>query len=406
MVDRSIPFCNIILRCDRILPMQVALPEWYAIRAYQPGDEKAWAALHVATGDFATSAEAEAYFLRRYASDPTRTLVAVSPEGMPVGVITAWTDDRQGCPVRSIHWLAVAEEHQRRGVGRALCQACLKLLRAEDNAAPVYIHTQPWSWKAVLLYASLGFRMQRQDSFADYVNEFDAAMDALRPLLTAEQYALLADNAQGAADFDFSRIKFDEKGLVPAIAQDARTGAVLMLAYMNAESLRATLASGYATYFSRSRQALWRKGETSGHLQKILAIRYDCDGDAILLTVEQTGPACHTGEYTCFHHDIVPADPAALPPTAQVVEDVYRVIADRAANPKPGSYTNYLLDKGKEKICKKVGEEASETIIAAMKDDPAELCGEAGDLIYHLLVLLYRQGVEPRQLWTELAHRR
>ena len=406
MVDRSIPFRNVILRCDRILPMEVAVPKGYAIRAYQSGDEQAWAALHVATGDFASLAEAEAYFLRRYASDPIRTLVAVAPDGAPVGVITAWTDDRQGQPVRSIHWLAVAQAHQRRGVGRALCQSCLQLLRREDNAAPVYIHTQPWSWKAVLLYASLGFRMQRQDTFAAYVNEYEAAMDALRPLLTAEQYALLVDHVQGAAAPDLSAIRYDEKGLVPAIAQDARTGAVLMLAYMNAESLRATLESGYATYFSRSRQKLWRKGETSGHLQKILAIRYDCDGDALLLTVEQTGPACHTGQYTCFHNNLVVADPAQTPATAEVIRQVYGVIADRAANPKPGSYTNYLLDKGREKICKKVGEEASEVIIAAMQDDPAALCAEAADLTYHLLVLLYRQGVTPQQLFDELSHRR
>lgn len=406
MLDRRIPFCNIIMRCDRILPMEIRLPEGYAIRAYQPGDEAAWAALHTATGDFASSQEAEDYFRTTYAEDFQRTLVAVSPDGAPVGVITAWHDDRQGRPVRSIHWLAVAEAHQRQGLGRALCQSCLQLLRREDNAAPVYLHTQPWSWKAVLLYASLGFRLQKQDSFAAYVNEYAQAVETLRPLLTAEQLSSLEENAGGADDFDLSCIKFDEKGLVPAIAQDARTGAVLMLAYMNAESLRATLDSGYATYFSRSRQKLWRKGETSGHLQKILAIRYDCDGDAILLTVEQTGPACHTGEYTCFHHDIVKPEAAAMPATAQVVEDVYRVIADRAANPKPGSYTNYLLDKGKEKICKKVGEEASEAIIAAMKDNPAELCGEAGDLIYHLLVLLYRQGVTPQNLWDELSHRR
>ena len=137
------------------------------------------------------------------------------------------------------------------------------------------------------------------------MNEYAQAVEALRPLLTAEQLASLEANAGGADDFDPACIKFDDKGLVPAIAQDARTGAVLMLAYMNAESLRATLDSGYATYFSRSRQKLWRKGETSGHLQKILAIRYDCDGDAILLTVEQTGPACHTGSFSCFTHVVL-----------------------------------------------------------------------------------------------------
>lgn len=205
---------------------------------------------------------------------------------------------------------------------------------------------------------------------------------------------------------DMSKIKFDEKGLVPAIAQDAKTGRVLMLAYMNAESLQMTLDSGYATYFSRSRQQLWRKGETSGHTQRVLEMRYDCDGDALLLTVEQEGPACHTGEISCFHTPILTADADDLPPTADVVQQVYDVICDRKEHPREGSYTNYLLDKGVEKICKKVGEEASETIIAAMKRSKPEVCYEAADLVYHLLVLLFEQGVTPDDLWAELARRR
>ena len=205
---------------------------------------------------------------------------------------------------------------------------------------------------------------------------------------------------------DMSKIKFDGNGLVPAIAQDARTGRVLMLAYMNAQSLQMTLDSGYATYFSRSRQQLWRKGETSGHTQRVLEMRYDCDGDALLLTVEQEGPACHTGEISCFHNPILTADADDLPPTADVVQQVYDVICDRKEHPREGSYTNYLLDKGVEKICKKVGEEASETIIAAMKRSKPEVCYEAADLVYHLLVLLFEQGVTPDDLWTELARRR
>ena len=205
---------------------------------------------------------------------------------------------------------------------------------------------------------------------------------------------------------DMSKIKFDGNGLVPAIAQDARTGRVLMLAYMNAQSLQMTLDSGYATYFSRSRQQLWRKGETSGHTQRVLEMRYDCDGDALLLTVEQEGPACHTGEISCFHNAILTADEEDLPPTSGVVQQVYNVICDRKAHPREGSYTNYLLDKGVEKICKKVGEEASETIIAAMKRSKTEVCYEAADLVYHLLVLLFEQGVTPDDLWAELARRR
>ena len=205
---------------------------------------------------------------------------------------------------------------------------------------------------------------------------------------------------------DMSRIRFDEKGLVPAVAQDAKTGRVLMLAYMNAQSLQMTIDSGYATYFSRSRNQLWRKGETSGHTQRVLEIRYDCDGDALLLTVEQKGPACHTGEISCFHNPVLTADEEDLPPTSGVVQQVYDVICDRKEHPREGSYTNYLLDKGVEKICKKVGEEAGETIIAAMKRSKPEVCYEAADLVYHLLVLLFEQGVTPDNLWAELARRR
>lgn len=203
---------------------------------------------------------------------------------------------------------------------------------------------------------------------------------------------------------DMSRVKFDAQGLVPAVAQDAATGSVLMLAYMNEESIRATLESGYATYFSRSRQCLWRKGETSGHTQKVRSMRLDCDGDAILLEVEQTGPACHTGEYTCFHQPVTGGMEDA--PTCAILQQVYDVIADRKAHPVEGSYTNYLLDKGVEKICKKVGEEASETIIAAVKGSHEETCYEASDLLYHLLVLLFDRGVKPQEVWAELARRR
>lgn len=201
-------------------------------------------------------------------------------------------------------------------------------------------------------------------------------------------------------------IKFDEKGLVPAIAQDAKTGKVLMLAYMNREALEETIESGYATYFSRSRQQRWRKGETSGHVQKVLKLDYDCDGDTILMQVEQTGAACHTGEYSCFHNELFAIDEDDMPASAGVVQQVYDVITDRKANPKEGSYTNYLLTKGTEKICKKVGEEASEAIIAAMKRSQEEVTYEAADLIYHLLVLMFEQGVTPQDVWEELKKRR
>ena len=253
------------------------------------------------------------------------------------------------------------------------------------------------------LFLKLGFKMQRKDSFATYVNEYNQAMTALRPLLDDKQYALLeANSSKEAADFDASSLKWNDAGLIPAIAQDASTGEVLMLAWMNQESLRLTLESGFATYFSRSRKQLWRKGETSGHTQRIVRLSYDCDSDAILMQVKQIGPACHTGKKTCFHNPVVDGE---LPATADILNTIEATIADRAANPRPGSYTNYLLDKGAEKICKKVGEEATETVIAAMKGDADGLAGEAADLLYHLAVLLHAQGVSMQDVWEVLRKR-
>ena len=205
---------------------------------------------------------------------------------------------------------------------------------------------------------------------------------------------------------NLSDIRFDENGLVPAIAQDIRTGELLMLAYMNEESIRLTLETGYATYFSRSRKQLWKKGETSGHVQKVLEMRYDCDGDAILMKVIQTGNACHTGNYSCFFNLMKEADPDDVPANAGILQSVYDVISDRRVHPQEGSYTNYLFDKGVEKMCKKVGEEASETIIAAMKADKEEVTYEAADLLYHLLVLMNQQGVTPDDVYEEFARRR
>ena len=206
--------------------------------------------------------------------------------------------------------------------------------------------------------------------------------------------------------FDMKAIRFNEQGLVPAIAQDARSGQVLMLAWMNAESLQLTLDTGYATYFSRSRQQLWKKGETSGHTQKVLDMHYDCDGDAILMQVEQIGPACHTGATSCFFNAMLEVDPDDLPAKAQVIDEDYATIVDRSEHTQEGSYTNYLLTKGVEKICKKVGEEASETIIAAMKDNKEELVYEVADLAYHVMVLMQAKGVTPEEIYAELRKRR
>ena len=401
MLDRTIPFYHIIMRCDRVLPMEIKLPAGYAIRSYQPGDEDAWADLLCAVGEQTSPEEARADFTRRYLADTALTdhiFFAVDAQGAVVGMAIAWDDG-----LRVLHWLAVHPDHQRKGIGRALCQTCLRLFRREDNALPVWLHTQPWSWKAILLYISLGFKLQPRDTIYNYENQYAQAMETLQAVVTPEQYAkMAAATAPDVRAADLSAIRYDARGLVPAIAQDACTGEVLMQAYMNAESLRLTVETGYATYFSRSRSELWKKGATSGHLQRVIRMSYDCDADSILLQVNQTGPACHTGRRSCFHNPIIDGE---LPATPSILTTIEQTIADRAANPKPGSYTNYLLDKGAEKICKKVGEEATETVIAAMKGDGDGLAGEAADLLYHLAVLLHQQGVKLQDVWEVLKKR-
>ena len=201
---------------------------------------------------------------------------------------------------------------------------------------------------------------------------------------------------------DISKIKFNEQGLVPAIVQDIKKN-VLMLAYMNEEALSNTLTTGTAWYWSRSRKELWHKGDTSGHFQKVKAVQYDCDGDTILLTVEQEGVACHTGSYTCFDERYLLE--GNVPDTATILDDIFAVIKDRQQNPQEGSYTNYLFTKGEDKILKKIGEEAVETVIAAKGGSADELIYEMSDTIYHLLVLLAEKNLTPTDLYKELAKR-
>ncbi len=204
---------------------------------------------------------------------------------------------------------------------------------------------------------------------------------------------------------DLSNIKYNESGIVPAVAQDVQTGAVLMLAWMNQESLTKTIETGFAHYYSRSRKTLWKKGETSGHLQTVREILLDCDGDTILLKVEQQGPACHTNQYSCFFNRLAESEEASKP-GFEALRREFEVIEDRKVNPKEGSYTNYLLGKGIEKICKKVGEEASEVIIAAMKGNNEELRYETADLLYHLMVAMANQGLTWEDVLSEVAKRK
>ena len=200
-------------------------------------------------------------------------------------------------------------------------------------------------------------------------------------------------------------IKFDASGLIPAIVQHARSGEVLMLGYMNEEALRQTLVSGMVTFWSRSRQALWRKGETSGNVLRLIEIRQDCDGDALLVLAEPAGPTCHTGRVSCFHRTLDGDVTPVRMPQSVILTDLANVIAQRASAPKEGSYTTKMLAGGVDRIGKKIGEEAAEVIIAAKNGAPDEVAWEIADLMYHTLVLLQQQGMTIEAVWHELRRR-
>ncbi|MFT4105882.1 MAG: bifunctional phosphoribosyl-AMP cyclohydrolase/phosphoribosyl-ATP diphosphatase HisIE [Lacrimispora sp.] len=202
----------------------------------------------------------------------------------------------------------------------------------------------------------------------------------------------------------FSGFKLNSDGLIPVITQDYRTGQVLMLAYMNEEAFQKTLETGRMTYYSRSRGELWLKGETSGHYQYVKSLSIDCDSDTLLAKVNQIGAACHTGEKTCFYTDLVKKEYQETNPL-KVFEDVFQVIMDRKENPKEGSYTNYLFDKGIDKILKKLGEEAAEIIIAAKNPNSEEVKYEISDFLYHMMVLMAQKGVTWEDITRELANR-
>jgi phosphoribosyl-ATP pyrophosphohydrolase/phosphoribosyl-AMP cyclohydrolase len=229
---------------------------------------------------------------------------------------------------------------------------------------------------------------------------------------------------------NLEELKFDKDGLIPAIIQDAESGEVLMQAYMNREALEKSLETGRTHFWSRSRQKLWMKGETSGHIQTIVEKYFDCDSDALLFKVKQTEAACHTGHFSCFFNqisencDIIEKgekvfDPAEVYQAADVyqtavvdrndasiLKELYGIVVDRRDHPKEGSYTNYLFTKGLDKILKKVGEESAEVIIASKNRSKEEVTYEVSDLIYHLMVLLVEQGVTLEDIYAELRKRR
>lgn len=218
----------------------------------------------------------------------------------------------------------------------------------------------------------------------------------------------LADKGLSMGNFkpalEWSALKTNSEGLIPCIVQDYKTDEVLMLAYMNEESYNKTIQTGKMTYYSRSRKKLWMKGEESGHIQFVKSLTADCDLDTILAKVSQVGAACHTGNPTCFFNDIVTKDYSEKNPL-KVFEDVYATIMDRKLHPREGSYTNYLFDKGIDKILKKVGEEATEIVIAAKNPDPEEVKYEISDFLYHMMVLMVEYGVTWEDITQELAQR-
>ncbi len=207
------------------------------------------------------------------------------------------------------------------------------------------------------------------------------------------------------------KLRFNEKGLIPVIAQDWLDGAVLMMAWANKASLIETLKTGEVHYWSRSRQQLWHKGETSGHIQLLKNIRLDCDSDAILLSIEQVGDtACHKGARSCFFNEIDSSSNSKssvfLPPHADCCSELFETIKDRSINPKPKSYTNSLLEGGENKILKKIGEESAEFVMACKDNDPNSIANEAADLIFHLQVALKYHNVDWRDVLKILRTRR
>ena len=201
---------------------------------------------------------------------------------------------------------------------------------------------------------------------------------------------------------DLNTLKFDDKGLIPAVVLDAQNGKILTLAYMNRESLEISIRERRTCFWSRSRQELWRKGETSGNVQHIEKIVADCDRDALAVYVQKEGPACHTGAESCFFETVFEND--ELPPVFSY-KGLMALIAGRKTERKEGSYTTYLFDKGMDKILKKVGEECSETIIAAKNGDNSETVYEIADLIYHLTVMMVQQGIPLEDVLAELDKR-
>ncbi|MBR3602161.1 MAG: bifunctional phosphoribosyl-AMP cyclohydrolase/phosphoribosyl-ATP diphosphatase HisIE [Lachnospiraceae bacterium] len=235
----------------------------------------------------------------------------------------------------------------------------------------------------------------------EMVNKNAKEIDSLKMLLKSNGIPMAALEAS----ISWEEFKKNSDGMVPVIVQDYKTDAVLMMAYMNKEAYEKTLSTGKMTYWSRSRDELWVKGDTSGHYQYVKSLVADCDKDTILAKVSQIGPACHTGSYSCFFNSIMEKEDAKVSNPLKVFEEVFAVIQDRKVNPKEGSYTNYLFDKGIDKILKKLGEEATEIVIAAKNPNPNEIKYEISDFLYHMMVLMAEKGITWEEIIEDLAKR-
>lgn len=241
-------------------------------------------------------------------------------------------------------------------------------------------------------YANSDFYLTKADINSDY--------STYKEELKKQGYEFVSFTSSIA----FADFKLNSDGLIPVIVQDYKTDEVLMLAYMNEEAFDNTLKTGLMTYYSRSRKEQWVKGETSGHYQYVKSLDIDCDNDTLLAKVKQLGAACHTGNYSCFYRNLVSKDYVETNPL-KVFKDVMSVIEDRKIHPREGSYTNYLFDKGIDKILKKCGEEATEIIIAAKNPDPEEIIYEISDFLYHVMVLMSLKGVTWEEITAELSKR-
>lgn len=287
-----------------------------------------------------------------------------------------------------------------------------ELLLLHNNQFPDYIDIVKQIRQKVALPIIVSSYATDGDLVADMLKETNAEsislynlsqMDIMEMKQICKANNLPMNTFESSVSFD--EFKLNDNGLIPCIVQHYKTGEVLMMAYMNKESFEMTIKTGRMTYWSRSRQELWIKGETSGHFQFVKSLDLDCDKDTLLAKVSQVGVACHTGSPSCFFTNLVKKEYDDTNPL-KVFEEEYDIIVDRKANPKEGSYTNYLFDKGIDKILKKVGEEATEIVIAAKNPDSDEIKYEISDFLYHLMVLMVERGVSWTDITKELADRR